>query len=48
MQQEAGQYVSSSVGAIKRRGSAGLGVITERKPDIAVGRQTHLMGSDIK
>lgn len=42
MEQETGQYVGISAGALRRRGSAGLGVITERKPDIALGRRTHL------
>lgn len=48
MKRETAQYVGSGAGALKRRGSAGLGVITERKPDIAIGRQAHLVGSDIK
>lgn len=48
MKQETGQYVDSGAGALKGRGSAGLGVITERKPDIAFGRRTHLRGLDIK
>lgn len=43
MKQETGRYVGISAGALRRGGSAGLGVITERKPDIAVGRRTHLM-----
>lgn len=48
MKRERGLYVDSGAGALKRRGSAGLGVITERNPDIAVKRQTHLIGLDIK
>lgn len=47
MQQEKRQYVNNA-GALKRRGSAGLEVITERKPDIAVGCWTHLIGLGIK
>ncbi len=42
MKQETGQYVGISAGALRRRGSAGLGVIMKRKPDIAVGGRTHL------
>ncbi len=44
MKQETEQ--SCSGGALKRRGSARLGVITARKPDTAYGRQTHLIGLD--
>lgn len=44
MKPETAQYVSSSAGALKRRGSAGLGVIMEHKPDMTVGRRTHLTG----
>lgn len=38
---ETGQYVGSSAGVLKRGGSAGLGVITECKRDLAVLRWTH-------
>lgn len=40
MRPETGQYVGSSAGALKRGGSAGLGVITECKRDLAVERWT--------
>lgn len=42
------KQVNMSAGALKKRGSAGLGAITEHKPDIAIGRWTHLIGLDIK
>lgn len=48
MRQETGIHVGSRAAALKRRGSAALGVITERKPDTAVKRRTHLIRLDMK
>ena len=48
MKPETAQYVSSSAGALKRRGSAGLGVIMEHKPDMTVGRRALLKTLDVK